>query len=347
MNGKKLHRWYKEVLSGFTDTITQEELHRYDLIPAKGAKQEKIPVPILQPEHLGQHMAIDEKTIGQECYTILSNRVSGKIALAAQTLRSSELMQLMHHFDLKHYHVKSITRDLAPGYDWFCRSAFPNAMHVADKFHVIKLLLEAVQDVRIGYRQELLSSRRKALEEHKQNEKNRRQQALKNKPAYKPLPFCFKEEKFSNGDTPMELLARSHYLLYKLPEQMSPSQKSRADILFQHYPNIKTAFDLAVQFRRWYAKSNLGLPIQRLLKPQLQNWYKAVEDADLTELLNFKATVESNEGVILHYFIKGYTNAKAENLNKQIQRFITSNQGTRNLDFFFFRLKLYFANQSI
>ncbi len=63
MNYKKLHRWYKEVLSGFTDAATQEELHRYDLAPAKGPEQEKIPVPILKPEHIGEHMAIDEKTL--------------------------------------------------------------------------------------------------------------------------------------------------------------------------------------------------------------------------------------------------------------------------------------------
>ena len=346
MNYKKLHRWYKEVLSGFTDAATQEELHRYDLTPAKGPEQEKIPVPIVKPEHIGEHMAIDEKTIGDECYTILSNRVTGKIALAAQTLRSSELMQLMHHFDLKHYQVKSITRDLAPGYDWFCRSAFPNAMHVGDKFHVIKLLLEALQEVRIRYRQELLSQRRKAFEEHKQNEKIRKQQVAKDKAFYKPQSFRFIEEKLDNGDTPLELLARSHYLLYKLPEQMSPSQKARADILFRNYSDLKAAYHLAVQFRRWYARENLGQPIQLLLKPQLQDWYESVEKSDITELLNFKSTVESNEGIILNYFLKGYTNAKAENLNKQIQRFITSNQGTRNLDFFFFRLKLYFANHS-
>ncbi len=234
----------------------------------------------------------------------LSNRVTGKIALAAQTLRSSELMQLMHHFDLKHYKVKSITRDLAPGYDWFCRPAFPNAMHVADKFHVIKLLLEAVQEVRIRYRQELLSKRRKALEEHKQNEKIKKQQSIKDKTSYKPKLFRFKEEKLDNGDTPLELLARSHYLLYKLPEQMSASQKSRADMLFQNYPDIKTAFELAVRFRRWYAKENLGRPIQLILKPQLQQWYEAVEKADITELLNFKATVETHEGIILNYFLR-------------------------------------------
>jgi transposase len=346
MNYKKLHRWYKEILSGFTEEATQKQLHQYDLYGQKAGKEAIIPVPILRPEHLGEHMAIDEKQVGEEFYTILSNRTTGKIALAAQTLRSSDLMQLMQPFNLKHYSVKSITRDLAPNYDWFCRQAFPNAMHVADKFHVVRLLIEAVQDVRIRYRQELLSERRKAYEEHKKHEKQKQLKAERQQSPYAPKKFSFREKKLSNGDTRLELLARSHYLLYKLPEHMTQSQKARAAILFEDYPQIKSAHGLATQFRYWYIKDSIGKPLAELM-PQLLQWYANVEQADITELLNFKSTVESNQGVIINYFHKGFTNAKAERLNKEIQRFITSNQGTRNLDFFFFRLTLYFASTSI
>ncbi|MCP4179843.1 MAG: transposase, partial [bacterium] len=38
-----------------------------------------------------------------------------------------------------------------------------------------------------------------------------------------------------------------------------------------------------------------------------------------------------------------YTNAIAENINSKIQRFIASNQGTRDREFFYFRLAAKFS----
>ena len=62
------------------------------------------------------------------------------------------------------------------------------------------------------------------------------------------------------------------------------------------------------------------------------------------EMENFKSLVERNESMILNYFVKGETNAKAEGINSKIQRFITINQGTRDRDFFYFRLAKLFSS---
>ncbi|MDR2685063.1 MAG: transposase [Prevotellaceae bacterium] len=50
---------------------------------------------------------------------------------------------------------------------------------------------------------------------------------------------------------------------------------------------------------------------------------------------------------ILNCFRFGTTNAIAENINSRIQRFITINQGTRDREFFYFRMKKYFSSTSI
>ncbi|HNW97741.1 MAG TPA: transposase, partial [Bacteroidales bacterium] len=72
-------------------------------------------------------------------------------------------------------------------------------------------------------------------------------------------------------------------------------------------------------------------------------WYEAVEDCDIDEMTNFKSLVESNENDILAYFTNGQTNAIAENLNGRIKKFMASNQGVRNRDFFFFRIINFFS----
>ena len=164
MSAKKLHRWYQEVLSGFTQAQEQGEIGKDDLAVYGDGQYTEIAVPIIAQEHLGSQMGIDEKTINGTCYTILSNRQTNKIALMAATLKSDYLMQLIvKHFTVeKCMEVKSLTRDMAENYNWLGRQAFMNAYHVIDKFQVVKNILEQLQAIRIRYRQEELAKRREA-----------------------------------------------------------------------------------------------------------------------------------------------------------------------------------------
>ena len=57
---------------------------------------------------------------------------------------------------------------------------------------------------------------------------------------------------------------------------------------------------------------------------------------------NFKSLAERNQGMIMNYFVKEETNAIAECVNSEIQRFIANNQGAKYREFFYFRLCNYF-----
>lgn len=320
----KLYRWYKHILSDFSREKAAGVLHQHD-IQTKG---ETIRVPIVKPEHIGQEMAIDEKHIDGEFYTVLSNKQTGKVALLAQTVRNEEIGRILRPYMQQRFAVKVLTRDLANQYDWVGRTCFPKAMQVADKFHIIRQALDQLQAHRVSFRQQLLTQRRQAWQQHKQQKK--------------PGPFIFKEVKLDHGETHLELLARSRYLLYKFPSDWSASQKVRARVLFAHYPSIKQAYDLICRFRRWYRKHFVGTS-KDLLIEKLNTWYARVEQADILEINNFKSLVERHQGVILNYFKKGHTNAIAEANNKKLNTFIRNNQGLKDKDFFFFRIKNYFC----
>lgn len=342
VDGKKLWRWYHDILSGFLDSETQSKRHIHDLLVKGKAGIKTIRVPIFKLENMGEKMAIDEKKIGEEMHTVITNRETGKIAVLAQTIKASELAELIPKFFGLGFKVKSITRDLSNAYDWFCRQLFMNATHVADKFHIISHLLDALQDVRVRYRQELLREKRIRFENYKKEQKEKQKQAkLKGEP-YKQENFKYNEKTLSNGETPLELLARSRFLLYKYKGDWTASQTERANVLFKHYPDIEMAYNLSCSFRNWYRKRNIGSDMA-LLKSKLIQWYKEVEETDIDELNNFKSLVERHEGVILNYFIHGYTNAIAENMNSKISRFIMINQGTREREFFYFRLSNFFT----
>ena len=92
-------------------------------------------------------------------------------------------------------------------------------------------------------------------------------------------------------------------------------------------------------------KENVGKNTQ-YLKQQLNEWFKNVEDEGVDEMMNFKSLVERNILPIMNYFKFGATNAIAENINSRIQRFIMINQGTRDREFFYFRVAKYFSSTS-
>lgn len=342
---KKLWRWYHDSLSGFLDPEVVKLRHKHDFTVIDKGVKKTVRVPIFSMENMGEDMAIDEKQIGEEMHTVLSNRQTGKIAMLAQSIKAKELISLLPEFQGKGFSVKSITRDLSPSYDWFCRQFFCNALHVADKFHIIKSLLDACQDVRVRYRQELLSEKRLKYEAFKKREQERKQECKQKNQPFIAKKFIYQEKKTANGETLLELLARSRYLLYKYPDDWTDSQKQRALDLFSHYPQIEKSYKLSCDFRTWYRKENIGIPREEM-KKRLNQWYLDVEKEDVMEMENFKSLVERNEGVIVNYFVKGDTNAIAECINSKIQRFIMTNQGTRDREFFYFRLGKLFSSTS-
>jgi transposase len=331
LSGKKIYEWYRNVLSSFTDTAEQEALHAHDtedrsLIDKVTKKFKKVLVPIFKPENFGKDMAVDDKNMGGEGYTIFSNKKTGKVALMAMTTKAGILMNMLQQIPLKiRMAVDKISKDLAEGYDWVARSMFMNALRIADKFHVICLALEALQDVRVRYRQEVLSEERK-----------RSQKAQKEGKKYRASP----QKKCSNGETIKEILARSRYLLFRFQRQWTEVQEQRAEILFELFPEIKKAYSVICSFRSFYncKVGNVGKA-----RKSLEKWHRKAKVSHIPEIQNFLSTVKKHEPDILAYFVDGHTNAFAESLNSKFQRFIQSNYGIRDRNFFHFRIKKHFS----
>ena len=71
LDNQLIWRWYRDHLSGFREAEESGEHYTHDLHLANG---EKVRVPIYEKENFGSSMAIDEKQIGEEMHTIVSNR---------------------------------------------------------------------------------------------------------------------------------------------------------------------------------------------------------------------------------------------------------------------------------
>jgi transposase len=330
---------HRDHLSGFRESESTGEHYRHDLQLSAG---DTVRVPIYEPDNFGKSMSIDEKQIGEEMHTVLSNRETGKIALMVRSMQYSDIQKLLDKESLICRQVETLTRDLSPLYAKVGNELFFNSSAIADKFHIIRSLMEACQDVRVRLRQDLLRERRLKHAAHKKQEKERKKECRDSGKEFVPQTFRYDEEELSNGETVLEALARGRYLLFKYPNDWTVSQYKRANALFEKYPEIRKVYDRCCEFRDWMKKENVGRSTQ-LLKNELQEWGRNVEMDDIDEMLNFKSLVERNILPIMGYFRFGATNAIAENINSQIQRFIMINQGTRDREFFYFRMKKYFS----
>jgi len=276
---------------------------------------------------MGTHLSIDETALSQgELYTIVTNKKAkgraGSIVAIIEGTRAEKvievLKQISHH---KRRKVKEITLDMAANMKLIAKVCFTKAVQVIDRFHVQKLALEALQNVRIKFRWEAIDSENEAIMLARKNDKK-----------YTP-------EVLLTGDTHKQLLARSRYLLYKSREKWTIKQGIRAQILFNEYPDIEKAYNLSQELREFFnTKKGKGVALTKLAQ-----WYDKVEKSGFKSFNTIMNTISLNYEGILNYFENRSTNASAESFNAKIKAFRSQFRGVRNVAFFLFRLTKIYA----
>jgi len=322
LRSKTIYYWYRKYLSGFEEAKSSGEFGKNDFVSYRGREPSKKRVPVLKAENFGTEMSIDEKHLDEDFFTAMTNRETGKLAFLAQTIRADELTKLIDKIPQIRNLPINITCDLCPAFEKFCKENFPNARLIADKFHVIKHAVDAVQSVRIRLKNSYLSSLPKDKNERK---------------------IAERKSKFPNGETPCQMLSRSRYLLFKLPEKWTKSQQYRAEILFERYPELEKAYHNIMMFRNLLDKENVGKLYLDETEKRWNYWSFEAENSDTAEIVAFAALVERHEEKIKNYLLTGKTNASAEAMNSKLQRFLAANYGTRDLDFFLYRTAMYFS----
>jgi len=136
--------------------------------------------------------------------------------------------------------------------------------------------LDSCQDTRIRYKQESLTDKRLQYATFEQSEQKRKQFCKENKEPFIAKKFIYKSQKLSNGETILEALSRSRYLLYKFSQNWPETQRERAVVLFKLEPEIEKSEQLCCRFRDWYSKENVGRSIDEM-RADLRLWYSEVE----------------------------------------------------------------------
>lgn len=196
VDGRKFQRQYKHSISNFKDW--EQKPHAEDWM--------------LYPKNLSQQLSLDEAALSDgELYTVLTSKEGkgrkGSIVAIIKGTRSDTVIEYLLKINRKlRLNVKEITLDMAGSMKLIAKRCFPNATQVIDRFHVQKLAIDALQELRISHRWKAIEQENNLLMEAKEKRNN---------------PEI---EIFENGNNRKQLLARSRYLLYKTREKWTASQ---------------------------------------------------------------------------------------------------------------------------
>ena len=282
---------------------------------------------LIFPENIGKRLSIDETSLSNgELYTIVTNKAGkgrkGTIVAMIAGTKAETVIAILEKIPLKlRNSVTEITLDMAANMGLIAKKCFSNAVRVTDRFHVQKLALEALQEIRIKYRWQAIDLENEAIEKAK---------STKTK---------FESKILSNGDTIKQLLARSRYILYKNKSKWSENQSERARFLFELYPDIEKAYQLCQDLRNVF--ENTTDKIYGLSK--LARWHEKVAQAEFKSFNTISRSIQNHYQTIVNYFDNRSTNASAESFNAKIKAFRSQFRGVRNIEFFLFRLTNIYA----
>ena len=313
LDPKLFEKQYKDHLSDFNGWDQKE--HAQDWL--------------LFEQNIGSRLSLDETSVSNgELYTILTNKMGGgrkgSIIATCKGTRTEDIINVFTRIPpIERQLVREVTLDFSSSMESAVIASFPNARITIDRFHVQKLVTEAVQDMRIELRHEALKSEniiiKKARERCKQQGKQYKHPKLRI---------------YSNGDTKKQLLARSRYLLFKPRSKWTNSQKERAVLLFEVFPELKSAYNLSMMFRNIYEQAKTKTEAGVLLN----KWYIKVEEKNFPYFITTAQYIQNHEETIINYFPDRSTNASAESFNAKLKGFRSLVRGVKDKKFFLYRV---------
>lgn len=323
LDGQTLRKQYKEVISDYRGWGQLAHAEEY----------------ILFPDNIGPDLSLDETSLSNgDVYTILTNKAAkgrkGALVAMARGVATDAVSAILKKIPLRRrLEVRTVTTDLSSAMMLTVRTAFPGARLINDRFHVQRLISEAVDQLRVRHRWEVLDAENKAIREHRQRRKGaktrREREAIGQ----------WEPQRMENGETLPQIMARSKHIILKHKSRWNDQQKARARILFEKFPDLEKAYGLYLKLVDIFNKKSTP-GVARL---SLARWYNEVEAFGDNEFNKVLETFENHSATIINYFDGRLTNASAESFNAKIKAFRSQFRGVGDIKFFMFRLATLYA----
>lgn len=329
----------------------------------------------IKPENIWSKLCIDELSINWEVYTILSNpensinntnkkwiknntkydknknlntNKNNTIIAFIKWIKSKEIIKkIWDKIDYKTRveMVKEVASDLSPTMKKIIRELFPSASLVLDRFHVMKILLDDLQSIRIR-----LKTKFKDLENQRKDE-------------CKISWVKFHDTVFnmSNIDSQfydesiLRFITALRRQLYKRRSDWNDNQKARFKFIENISPDY-IYYDDLIQLKQWYEIIEQVYSIydkfwDTWITPKeakeefrnLINWKISKYWKNITEIRNMWNTLNNNLYWICNYFISWHSNWFAEWLHSRIRRNLSNARWFKNKDYMVYKIEKKFS----
>ena len=281
---------------------------------------------MLYQENLSSQISIDEVSVSQgELYTFVTSKLGrGKkrtIIASIKGTKAKDIINVLSKIpEASRNQVKEVTLDMAKNMESSIKNSFLKADIVTDRFHVVKLVIDALQHIRIKHRWAEIDQENKMLSLAKKE------------------GLQYSQRLLSNGDSFKQLLARSRYILAKNSKTWTKNQEERSVLLFREFPVLKKAYNHVMCFRNIYENQS-----KEKARQQFEDWIIKSESLGINEFNSSANSIKYHLDNILNFFNNRNTNANAESFNAKIKLFRANQRGVVDTKFFLFRLQKLFA----
>jgi transposase len=217
-------------------------------------------------------MSIDDKAIGHDGFTILSNSDTGKIALLVESTTAEGVKSAKEKFGVDLHKIKNVSMDMSPTYALVFNDLVPKAVQVADKFHVMKYAYEAVGEVCKRVVRELQSN----LSPGKRHREEERKLL-----------------------TQIEHLRRISHAITQSQDKWNSEMKETVNQVFNCSEELKKAYQISQDFKHWYDIGNRNKTTAQITE-NLHQWY--LQAAPIAEFKSVIKMVHKHEQQIINYF---------------------------------------------
>ena len=165
MEGSTVERYHKHFLSGIPDW--EEAAHAAEWV--------------VMPENVGERLSIDETKLGDDVYTILSNKAGhggrGTLIAVVKGTRSDSVASVINKIsEADRMRVKEITMDFSDSMQRIAETCFLRAKVVIDCFHVIQRLIEGLEEIRLKEKRGAVAENKRKEVAFRQDEERRTKQ---------------------------------------------------------------------------------------------------------------------------------------------------------------------------
>jgi transposase len=256
-----------------------------------------------------RHIAIDEISIGRghRYLTVVLDLDSGAVVFVGEGKGADALHPFWKRLRGSHARIKAVATDMSPAYTAAVRDNLPRAVHVFDRFHVVKLFNEKFS----LFRQELQREAQGPLA--REVLKGTRWLLLKN-------PENLDEERDERGSTELAEVKR----LQKALDLNKP---------------LATVYYMKEDLRQTWDQKNTAAA-----NVFMDDWIARAQTSGIRMLQKFAVTLAEHRRGILNYYRHPISTGPLEGTNNKIKTMQRQAYGFRDKEFF--KLKIYALHET-